>query len=171
MDGELDAESGSQGHVTESVHTEHTTSVKTEDGDDEKIAEDCNVCISEKTDDPANAPIPVDNETTDGSVTSLARQPADVRLKHGQEIIISPETGGATCFRSSRIELLVDEASTRFSLELFGAKEAEAVLRDKTRPVTDVRNMASGIDVLLSKCASGEVYIAHGEEVIRVCPR
>ena len=173
VDGELDTESGSQGHVTESAHTKHTTSDQTEDGDDEDIAEEGNACVSEQSDDQDKAPMPVNRKSTGGSITtSLARcQPADVRLEHGREIVFSPGTGGTTCFRSRRMELLIDEASSWSSFELLSTTEAEAVLGDDTRPVADVRNIASGIDVLLSKCVSGEVYISHSQEVIRVSAR
>lgn len=172
VDGDL--ESGvvdcqlSEGPVSEFVPTEQATTNGTGDERAEVIAEDGNAHALEHTEYKANAPMPHDSIPNGNSTTSLVRQTADVRLKRGQEVLFSPGNG-TVCFRSRTVELLIDEASSRFSLELLNTMEAEAVLRDETKPVADVRTISYGMDVLLSKCERGEVYISHGEEVIRIC--
>lgn len=157
--------------AAEIAATDHATTAETGDGNKRAIAEIGSAPTSEHADDQTEAPIYHDSRLTDGSATSLARQSADVRLKHGQKILFSPALGGNACFRSRRIELLIDEASSRFSLELLNTAEAEAVLRDETKHVADVGTLSSEIDVILSRCANGEVYISHGKDVIRICAR
>lgn len=175
VDGDLESEAASyqlnRSPAAETALTEHATTAETGDGKKENIAEGGSVCTSEHTDDQTKASIHHGSKLTDGSTTSLSRQSADVRLEHGQKVLFSPALGTSACFRSRRIELLIDEASGRFSLELLNTAEAETVLRDETKPVADVGTLSSGIDVLLSRCANGEVYISRGEEVIRICAR
>lgn len=175
VDGDLEPEVTShqlsEGPVPETVPTEQAVTNGTGDERLDDISKDGSAHASEHTEDQASAPITPVSVSTEGSTTSLNRQPADVRLKHGQEIIFSPAEGGVVCFRSRRIELLIDEASSAFSLELLNTMEAGAVLRDEAKPVADVRTISSDIDVFLSKCEKGEVYICHGEEVIRICAR
>lgn len=165
----------SEGAVSETVLTRQATTNKTGDEGLEDISKDGSAPpwehTEDHTEDQASTPIAPNCVSTNGSTTSLNRQPADVRLKDGQEIRFSPSDGGVVCFRSRRIELLVDGASSPFSLKLLDTKEAGAVLRDEAKPVADVRTISPDIDVLLSKCEKGEVYITHGEEVIRICAR
>lgn len=160
-----------EGLVSETVPIEQVVTNGTGDERLEDISKDGSAHAPEHTEDQASAPITPISVSTEGSTTSLNRQPADVRLRHGQEIIFSPAAGGVVCFRSRRIELLIDEASSPLSLELLNTMEAATVLRDEARPVADVRTISTDIDVLLSKCEKGEVYISHGEEVIRICAR
>lgn len=160
-----------QSHVENSALTEHAVTDGMRGENEDSVEEYDSARASRATDDQTNKHFPHDHILTDGSTTSLVRQPTDVRLRHGQPILFSPHEGSITCFRSRRIELLVDESSSQLSLELLSTAEAEAVLRDETKPVADVKTMASGIDVLLSKCDKGEVYISRGEEVIRICAR
>lgn len=161
----------SEGLVSETVPIEQVVTYGTGDERLEDISKDGTAHAPEHTEDQASAPITPISVSTEGSTTSLNRHPADVRLKHGQEIIFSPAAGGVVCFRSRRIELLIDEASSPLSLELLNTMEAAAVLRDEAKPVADVRTISTDIDVLLSKCEKGEVYISHGAEVIRICAR
>lgn len=175
VDGELEPEvTGhllSEGLVSETVPIEQVVTNGTGDERLEDISKDGSAHPPEHTEDQASAPRAPISVSTEGSTTSLNRQPADVRLRHGQEIIFSPAAGGVVCFRSRRMELLIDEASSPFSLELLNAMEAATVLRDEAKSVADVRTISSDIDVLLSKCEKGEVYISHGEEAIRICAR
>lgn len=157
-------------HAAESSSDEHTTTDETDKSED-IIAESGRAHVPEHTGEQANTSIPHDSIMVEGSIARLARKPAGVKLEHGQQILFSPDGGGVAWYRSRRIELFIDDTSRGFSLELLRTEEAEVVLRDETRPVADVRTLASEIDVLLSKCANGEVYISHGEEVIRICAR
>lgn len=173
----VDSELGSEhllneDQVSESAHTEHTTTTgEAGDENEDTGEENTNARALEHTDDQANAPMPHNSILTDGSTTSLSRQPADVRLKHRQTMLFDPEHDGMACFQSSRIEMIIDETSSRFSFELLGATEAEAVLYDETKHKADVRTISCGMDVLLPKCADGQVYITHGKEVIKICAR
>lgn len=175
VDGDLESKAASyqldRNPAVEIAPTDHATTAETGDEKRETIAEDGSARTSEHSDDQTKAPIHHESKLTEVSTSSLFRQSGDVRLKHGQKILFNPAVCGNACFRSRRIELLIDEASSRFSLELLNTAEAEAVLRDETKAVADVGALSSGIDVLLSKCANGEVYISHGEEVIRICAR
>lgn len=171
LEPEVTSHQLSEGLVSETVPIEQVVTNGIGDERLEDISEDGSAHAPEHTEDQASATRAPISVSTEGSATSLNRQPAGVRLKHGVEIIFSPAAGGAICFRSRRIELIIDEASSPFSLELLNTKEAAAVLRDETKPVADVRTISSDIDVLLSKCEKGEVYISHSGEVIRICAR
>lgn len=49
--------------------------------------------------------------------------------------------------------------------------EAEAILCDKARLVLDVKVISSQREGYLRRCANGEAYFSHGEEVIRISDR
>lgn len=183
LEPKLSSHQLSKGPVSETELAEQATTNGTGDESQEDISKDGSAHPWEHTEDhtedhteyhtkdQASVPIAPNCVSTDGSATSLNRQPADVRLKHGQEIILNLSDGGVVCFYSRRIELLIDKTSSPFSLELLNKNEAGTVLRDESKPVADVRSISSDIDVLLSKCEKGEVYISHGEEIIRICAR
>lgn len=160
-----------QSHTANRSPTEHASTGEKREEDEDDIEGYDGARPSKHTDGRPNSPGPHGRALTEGYTTSPVRQPADVRLKHGQPMLFSPGQCGNSCFRSRRTELLIDDESSRFSIELLRTAEAEAVLSDETKPKADVKAMSSGIDVLLSKCAKGEVYISHGEEVIRICAR
>lgn len=174
MDGNLESEVASyrsnKSYSAKSSPDEHTSTDESGESE-EPIAENGRAHVPEHIGEQANASIPNDSIVTESSKARLARKPTEVKLEHGQEILFSPDGGGIAWYRSRRIELFIDDTSRRFSLELLRTEEVEAVLRDETKPVADLRTLTSEIDVLLSKCANGEVYISHGEEVIRICAR
>lgn len=161
----------SQSHVAESASIEHTITNDEEDEEEEAMTEDDSGGAPEHEERQANVPTVQGSNSGDSSKTSLARQAIDVRMEHGQEILFSPGVGGIACFRSRRIELLIDEASSGFSFELLRTAEAEAILRDDTMPVADVRAISPAMESILPKCENGKVYISHGKEVIRICAR
>lgn len=166
----------SQSHVAESASIEHTITSNQEEKEEEEeeeeaITEGDSGEVPEHEDRQADVPMVQGSNSGDSSRTSLARQAIDVRMNHGQEILFSPGVGGIACFRSRRIELLIDEASSGFSFELLRTEEAEAILRDDTKPVADVRAISPAMESDLPKCENGQVYISHGKEVIRICAR
>ncbi|KAJ0108530.1 hypothetical protein J7T55_002134 [Diaporthe amygdali] len=113
-----------------------------------------------------------DNGETGGSIESInALHTVYARLKQRRKIIFNPGRAGVSYFRSSRMELFIDEASAAFSFELLSTAEAKAVLCDETRPVIDTAAISFEEEVRLPKCANGEAYFSSGEEIIRVCTR
>lgn len=171
VDCGLHAMAVNQSHVAESASMEHAI---TDDKGDKKeqasIAEDDSGGPAEHADRQANAHMAQGSNSADFT-TSLAHQPIDVRMEHGREILFNPGFGGIACFRSRRIELLIDEASSGFSFELLSTEEAEAILRDDKKPVAEVRTISPAMDLVMAKCENGQVYISHGEEVIRICAK
>lgn len=172
VDGDLGSEClMNEGQVSESAHTEHANADEARDENEDTAEENGSTRASEHTDGQANASISQNSTSTDGSTTSLSRQPAHVSLEHGQKTLFDPDQVGMGCFRSRRIEMVIDETSSRFSLQLLDTAETEAVLRDETTPVTDVQAISCGMDVVLPKNVNGQVYISHGREVIKICAR
>lgn len=171
VDCGLHAMAVSQSHVAESAPMEHAITYDKRDAKEQALAEDDSSGAAEHADRQANANMAQGSNSEDSSTTSLARQPIDIRLEPGQEILFRSMVGGIACFRSRSIELLIDEASSGFSCELLCTEEAEAILRDDTKAVADVRTISPAIESILPKYEDGQVYISHGKEVIRICAR
>lgn len=158
-----------QSNDTKSSSNDHSTAEQAGDENEEISAEDGMAYRSEHTGNGASSRIPRDSISAGNARVDFVRQPAIVKMKPGQKILFNPEQRENACFQGKRIELLIDEASSCFAFELLCTEEAEAVLRDETKPKADVRAMSCEMEVLLQKSVDGQVYISHGEEVIKIC--
>lgn len=122
--------------------------------------------FADRAAEPSNLKSQASSSSADNKAAETARSPSEVGKRGDRAIMSDSASANKDWFCYKNLNIFIDESSARFSHTRLRTSEAVEVLRGNADTVFDVRSLAFGAEINLSKSLDGNTYFACGDEAV-----